>query len=391
MTDKAGRPIAKAAIRPFKFLDSTLMRLHEFGETDANGVWTWDWAPDQELDYSVSKTGYVGNHRAALRPRPEPYEFTLQPELYAKVIVVDDATGRPVPAFRVTALFVPVKDGKAGQVARPLQSQAVASPDGEYTIRQASVPFDMYALRIEAPGYAPAKSRNIRADEENVTIDFRLIAARPREAVALNPDGTPAAGAAVLVGTQANRVDLFSSFNNRPVRSSPSPAVRTDGEGRFHIDAQADDFTIFVVATSGFARVRRAEFEKIADEPVKIVLKPWARLEGTLRYRQKLLPKASVSLRFAEERPGSPSFSSHTADFLHETVTDTNGRFIFDRIPPETSMEVCNTATWCRTRFARAPAPASAAAPAWEGVNPRRFKWPPVSFGRSRWERQTGR
>ena len=104
VTDKAGQPIAKAQVGPFKWADTaTLTRLHNFGQTDADGIWTWDWAPDQEFPYVLSKEGYVRIKDLALRPDAQQLqEVQLQPELRVTGKVVDDATGRPIPAFRAT-------------------------------------------------------------------------------------------------------------------------------------------------------------------------------------------------------------------------------------------------------------------------------------------------
>ena len=337
VTDKAGQPVANADVSPFKWADTvTLTRLHNFGQTDANGIWTWDWAPDEDLTYMIFKDGYVRIKNQVLRPSPQLQEAQLQPELRVRVKVTDDATDRPITAFRATLGLLresiapkTADENRAPSDVQWLQPHAAASPDGECIVRHGHFSWGKYVVRIDAESYHSAKSRVYRPDEENVTIDFRLHAARQREALALNADGTPAAGVSVLIGTQANPASIR---DHRPDPSGRALAAQVDAEGRFRIEGQADDYTIFVLGTSGFAVVPRGEFDAAPDEPVKIVLKPWARVEGTVRKRQTPLPAERVHLDFAEGRWNSSNSGVHGSYNL-QTKSDTSGHFIFDRVP----------------------------------------------------------
>ena len=59
-------------------------------------------------------------------------------------------------------------------------------------------------MRIEAPGYEPAESRAFRSDEGAMIQDFRLKPAAGISGVVLLPDGRPAAGVQVVLGTREN-------------------------------------------------------------------------------------------------------------------------------------------------------------------------------------------
>ena len=79
----------------------------------------------------------------------------------------------------------------------------------EYTGGRYSMKFDMPEketyVRVEAPGYEPAESRGFRPDEGAMIQDFRLKPAAGISGVVLLPDGRPAAGVQVVLGTQENR------------------------------------------------------------------------------------------------------------------------------------------------------------------------------------------
>ncbi|HEY3964784.1 MAG TPA: carboxypeptidase regulatory-like domain-containing protein [Planctomycetaceae bacterium] len=259
VTDNDGQPVFKATVSPYRWPDTEgLTRLHNFGHTNKDGIWSWDWAPDEELPYMIFKEGYVRIKNLQFQPGAQLREVQLQPELQVRINVVDDATS--------------------------------------------------------------------------------LVATGRQEAVVLNMDGTPAAGAEVLVGTASNPVSIRE---NQPDRSNRVAVSQTDRAGRVRIDARADDFTVFVLGTSGFARVPRTEFDGAVDEPVTIVLKPWARVEGTMRNRQTTLAAELIQLNLAGVWGNSPRSGLH-AQYNLQTKSDANGRFVFDRVPSDVDVVVAH-------------------------------------------------
>jgi beta-lactamase regulating signal transducer with metallopeptidase domain/protocatechuate 3,4-dioxygenase beta subunit len=345
VTDNDGQPVFKATVSPYRWPDTEgLTRLHNFGHTNKDGIWSWDWAPDEELPYMIFKEGYVRIKNLQFRPGAQLREVQLQPELQVRINVVDDATSRPIPEFRATLGLVhepaagAANENLASRAEQWMPTHAVASPAGEFVLRHGDFPRRNYVVRIDAEGYHSAKSRIYRADEEDAVIDVRLVATGRQEAVVLNMDGTPAAGAEVLVGTASNPVSIRE---NQPDRSNRVAVSQTDRAGRVRIDARADDFTVFVLGTSGFARVPRTEFDGAVDEPVTIVLKPWARVEGTMRNRQTTLAAELIQLNLAGVWGNSPRSGLH-AQYNLQTKSDANGRFVFDRVPSDVDVVVAH-------------------------------------------------
>jgi beta-lactamase regulating signal transducer with metallopeptidase domain len=337
VSDKSGQPIDNVEIAPFKWTDTvTLARLHNFGKTDKNGIWTWEWAPDDILTYRIFKDGYVQRNDLPIPPGAQLHEVQLESELRVNIKVVNSATGKPIPAYSAKLGLVHESATRKGpdQERIPtkvqwLRANAVPSSGGKCTLRHGDFSWGEYVARVEAKGYRSAQSRIYRADENNVTIEFRLETAKQRDARTLTADGTPAEGAIVHIGTSANPVSVRV---NQLDPSSRDPAIRTDADGRVRIDVPTDDFTLVVLHESGFARVPGTRFDE-EDEPVSILLQPWARIEGTVRKLQTLLPGESVQLDLADDRGESPGFGRHGL-FQMQTKSDTSGRFVFDRVPP---------------------------------------------------------
>ncbi len=338
VTDQAGQPIADANVLPFKWADTvTLSRLHNFGKTDAQGIWSWDWAPDVELPYLVTKPGYLDYKYAVLRPGVELHEVKLLPELSVTVRVVDDATGRPIPAFQATLGLLNPKNSPQAQWLAPV---SVKSADGATTLRQNGIPWNECVVRIEAAGYNPASSRQIRADENQAAVEIRLRAAGQREAVAFNSDGSPAADASVYLGTETTAVELLQFDASQPGHGF---VARTDRDGRFQFDVQGEAFTVFVVGNAGLGVVASKTIDESAKGPVQIQIQPWARVEGMLRQGQKVLSGETINLALENGPLGignSKRFIGLGRGAFLTARTDQNGRFAFDRVPPGIDVRV---------------------------------------------------
>lgn len=338
IVDKAGRPVPNAAVSPFKWADTVILsRLHRFGSTDANGQWTWEWAPDRELPYLVTKPGYLQISGADLRPGPDVHELTLLPEMRVDVRVVDDATGLPVQAFRATAGIV-----HADRTHPPqwLQTDAVVSAGGETTVRQNLIPWQLGVVRVEADNYQTATSREFGADEDSIVVAVRLkrLELIGHDGVALNPDGSPAIAAAVLVGTPSQPLSIADL---QPETAKRKAAAITDQTGRFRIVAQPAEFTAMIVGTSGAARFSSDNFDRGDKQPLQISLQPWARISGVLRNRQSVLSSEIVTLELTPStREPAALIRGLGARTTLQTRTDVNGRFQFEQVLPDCEVTV---------------------------------------------------
>src|SRR5262249_15071049 len=74
VTDRAGRGVEGVAVSPIDFYG-----LHEFGKSDAEGIWTWDFAPEEAIFYTLGKEGYMNLGGVTFTPGPEPSDVILPP------------------------------------------------------------------------------------------------------------------------------------------------------------------------------------------------------------------------------------------------------------------------------------------------------------------------
>jgi hypothetical protein len=267
VVDRAGAPIEGAHV----FADT--WRRHRTLEwmtrTDAEGRFSWDCAPPDEVLFDFLQTGYQPARRTPLTASEEEHIIVLRKPLWLRGAVTDAATGKPIKAFRVITGHIQgnrrihwmrnrAVDFTGGSYERPF------SPDG--------IAGAVWFLRVEAEGYRSGVSE-IHDSGEVATLDFPLEPGTATTGLALKPDGTPAENAAVVVvfGNSAMLLEgvLRAGHGNMELSAS--------SEGTFSFPPQEPPYAIVVAHATGCAIATAEEF---AAEPV-LHLQPWGRLEIT--------------------------------------------------------------------------------------------------------------
>jgi uncharacterized GH25 family protein len=315
--DERGNPVPKARI----FFQSWRGRFQyfEFDQVsqfaDKQGVWEWREAPVDTFLADICRPEGMQLSRQQLLARNEEYVFRVPPALVVSGKVVDAQTRQPIKKFQV----VP------GTLGSWNVSDAFTAFDGQYRIRETYAQF-IYRVRIEADGYLPAESREIKTDEGAVTINFDLTKGKDVAGTVLTSDGVPAAGAKVALGVAGSQIMV----TNGDISDSQTYCARqkTDDIGHFHFPPQNRDFWLVITHRSGFAELKGTP----NANPMSIRLTPWARIEGSFRVARKLEPNVAIWInQWAHNRMG-PNEPHIFVSYRHST--DGNGRFTFDRVAP---------------------------------------------------------
>ena len=143
--------------------------------------------------------------------------------------------------------------------------------------------------------------------------------------VVLLPDGRPAAGVQVVLGTRENRAFVRGGVvqdNSNAERTTTGP------DGRLTVPRRADPFLLVVVADAGFADATSDEFAKTG----KLVLQPWGRIEGEVRIGRK--PAAYQSVVYLPELPSNRGDAFRMRSYDYHFTADSQGRFAIDRVIP---------------------------------------------------------
>jgi protocatechuate 3,4-dioxygenase beta subunit len=236
-------------------------------KTGADGRFTWDCAPPDEVLFDFLKTGCRNARRVPLTASDEEQMVVLLKPLSLSGRVTEAQTGAPIEAFRLISGYA-----FANQRICWRWEHAVAFSDGHY-----EAPFKhdrqgdrKWFLRVEAEGYRPAVSE-IDESREALTLDFALEPGPTAAARVLTPDGVPAADAtlAVVLGTPASLDgDKLDAGRGNLVLCSAA-------DGTFSFPAQEPPYAIVAVHSVGCAI---ATAEQFARNPT-IRLEGWGRLE----------------------------------------------------------------------------------------------------------------
>lgn len=262
----------------------------------------------------------------------ETHKVTLYPKTVVSGRVIDDSTEEPVKSFRVTP-------GTAS-TSRPPASwnryDTFSSADGEFKY-VADHYREERLLLVEAAGYRPARSRVIKADEGKASLEFRLKRSATISGTVLQPDGSPAVNALVVLGTLADRVDYRSDSE---LDSDLHPyQLRTKDDGEFEFDKPGVPFTLFVFGEEGFAKVDGKEFDGNARP---VTLTPYARIEGKLRIPPPHTSEVNIHVDFRGEHGGQAFFGKH-AYFNFMATTDSEGTFSLEKVPAELDLTIYQT------------------------------------------------
>jgi RNA polymerase sigma factor (sigma-70 family) len=342
VVDRAGKPVAGAYLQVGTWRGHpSLLRIGAQSEvpwrstwnaqTDAAGRFTWTSAPSDAMLIYIVKDGYLSKEPVSLTAADQEHVVTLDPGLVISGSVTDAVTGKPVPRFHVIQ-GVDQLEGRQGILSwlqgKPgitwWRMSAVEYTGGRYSMKFDAPEKKTYVC-VEATGYEPAESRAFRSDEGTMIQDFRLRPAPGISGVVLLPDGRPAAGVQVVLGTQENRAFVRGGVVQE---NSHAETTTTGPDGRLTVPKRVGGFLLVVAADAGFADATSDEFAKTG----KLVLQRWGRIEGEVRIGRK--PAAYQSVVYL------PYFHSNRGDafrmqsYDYHFTADSQGRFAIDRVIP---------------------------------------------------------
>lgn len=241
------------------------------------------------------------------------------PALIVTGNVIDSETKEPIKSFRVVpgVRFSPRRMNWD-------RGGTFTATGGRYRLVETHDSF-AHLVRIEADGYVPAESRDIKSGEGNVTIDFELTKGKEIDAVVLTPDGRPAAGAHVALGVPGSQITVINGEFD--VATTSAARGVTDERGHLHFPPQEKPFYLVITHPSGYA-----EYKPTPVSHRRIInLDPWSRVEGTFRIGAK--PRAKV--RLVINRGDTTVFGNGVPSIftMNQATTGAQGRFVFERVP----------------------------------------------------------
>jgi protocatechuate 3,4-dioxygenase beta subunit len=316
--DESGQPVADARVGLEGHPGEVAYDAYEFsGNTDAQGDFTWDSAPNEPVPFYIFHAGFEAKRGVKLSPNQEN-TVTMRHSRQVQGQVLDATTEQPITKFTL-------RTGRASpdnsNVYGVIRYHELSAADGKFSISIDEESDD--ALAAYADGYADLIQRLPEAQNGIVPMVLRLKPSAGVSGIVLAPDGTPAAGITVAfaAGNPPSRIQLtggrLRSFDAR------SAIATTDADGHFRISSAPDDGNVVAAGEPGFGQ---APVGEVRNSGI-LRLQAWGRIEGTLKSGGQ--PAAGKDVLF------SLSQSGIMTDFNgYKATTDDQGQFTMENVPP---------------------------------------------------------
>ncbi len=288
-------------------------------ETNDDGVYIWDNAPSDEVEFALLATGFLDKRQYKLTAREEEYTVRFIRPLTVTGSVVNAKTKEPVEVFEVIQ-GIKLEQGDTIHWER---NRSKLGNAGTYQSRF-DYPYLGHLVRIEAPGYEPVVSRVFQSDEGTVTLDFELNPVPAVKGIVKTADGQPVAGAQVVLATADRRVVVE---NGRLTDVDRQTVAISDADGKFELPSSAEAFNLLFLNEFGATTIASDEFR--TGQTVELL--PWASVSGTVMIGSRAAAQTSVSLSVLDPTPIDPIMFQ----ISDRTETDDHGHFSFSRVLPD--------------------------------------------------------
>lgn len=321
--DEAGEPIPNVRITMERDYGGTSQDFDFSMNSDAQGIFEWNGAPEAEVNFGFTKQGYETKNRQALKAGEENI-VKMRKGRELQAIVVDAETEKPITTFRAGAgrLYNMGSEHENFYPDSP-GIKDYSDPNGKFTLTLSNE--ETSGIKVEADDYAPKTEKLPEPQNGVIEITLRLKPSASINGVLVNTQGQPVSGASVAL-TKENSFgnELRITKGKLASYSNASKIVTTDENGKFKLGSPPDSGGVIIAsAESGFARASVDEVRNTG----RLMLQDLGKIEGT--YRVAGSPQAGAEFMFSLMNIGLQT------DFqTARTKTDSEGKFTFDKIPP---------------------------------------------------------
>ena len=328
--DTSGNPMKGVLVSADSWRGCRLLNV--FLETNAEGRFTWEDGPDEEVYFNFIKEGFRTLMLQRLEPSRQDMPFVLHRELHIHGALRDKETKKRIRDPQIKIEIGRIEPGQE----EPKWNESEPIITSFYDIQVDAEKPVQYQFRIHCKGYGPFLTRTFRHDEGTVEYDIALTKLAPVSQKDLNgkviePSGKALAGAQVFLDAEESRSNRFEIRDGKFANPELEGVVTTDAEGRFKIpsDQIPTDGTgnVVVVHQRYFGEMT---LKALLESGSTLKVRPWGRIEGKLRIGKK--PAANATI----QQSGNIGRSDTTKDstLTSSTKTDSEGNFKFDQVVP---------------------------------------------------------
>jgi beta-lactamase regulating signal transducer with metallopeptidase domain/uncharacterized GH25 family protein/thiol-disulfide isomerase/thioredoxin len=290
-------------------------------KSNREGVYEWDWAPDDMVKLNISKQGFAWMRETPFTADGREHSQVMSSILQISGTVREAASGKPIDNF----LAIPIIHFRP-EFSALERRQARQEHAGRFALEFDRTDVE-HGVQIEAPAYRAFRtSKRWKAGDNDAQLDIRLEPA-PRFAGSLVDEaGRPVKNARVYRSTATEQFSLNRVEESGANEYDMNNRIQSDGNGRFEIAAPVEKYSIIALSPDGYGEVTRAA----GEIPGQVRLARWAKVTGKLIQSGKPMPNCNVMLTTIRLGGGD---EPHVFINL-QTQTRPDGSFAFDRVPP---------------------------------------------------------
>lgn len=319
VTDPDGQPIAGVGVVADTWRGQrTLYQLGMPDRTDSEGLCIWKHAPTDEMQYDFWHGDFMSLRNQKLTAGRETHEIELSWPLEINGKVVDAETGAPIESFEVVQ---GMRWNASNNRLHWERYNIKQGSQGEFNVKYTEPRFE-HLVRIEAPGYKPHVSRGIKSDEGLVELEIKLDKGTGPSGVVTLPDGSPAAGAELLMAGPGEQIYVY----NGTAQQNESVKTTADDEGRYQLPYSDGNYAVVILHDQGWRQLRGEQINKLAD----VKLKEWARIEGVVKRGSQNTANERVSLNFSANNVYDPE--SPQVYWSYNSQASGEGDFVFEKL-----------------------------------------------------------
>jgi protocatechuate 3,4-dioxygenase beta subunit len=333
IVDKKGNPVegVNVGLREFKGVEG--LNDHKWFITDSQGKFTIENAPSSGKVVLQVWSQTVPTIMPEIEIGKDENIIVVQRagKIYGQVI--DNASGKPIPAFNVKLGSSQKNKEFAGgyDVSWEREGHNFNDPNGFFdTGADTFPPIDAnYIVTIYANGFDPLTVDPVKAlsvsNEPNRTI-LKLTSPSIVEGTVVNEQNEPVVGASVRWFSQSNRLQMSGEHWDS------KDTTMTDSNGRFRFDTIGSGKRGIYITAAGFAPFIDANLilPDDKDELSEIVLEKGAEVYGTV-YKDG---KPAAGIRIICDLNSRFDLHLQQMGYIHkETVSDANGDYHLSDLP----------------------------------------------------------
>ncbi len=333
ITDSDGIPLAGAYLTPRKWRGAQSLYSYVHPNVkptgipiraNDNGIFEWDWAPVDEVYWTVGVRGFLQSDEIPLIAGDQVHVIRLTRKPIVAGVVRYADTGKPARFTKVTPIF----QGEPESIAsRRDPDSVVADANGEFALEVTRNGY-IYRLEFSKKGYRRFLSEPFDAltPPENLTVELKK--SNPVTGTVVDHAGQAVANADVYLVNKFNKLDLDSYHTHARV-----PNAKSDKSGNFEFETIVDATTLVLIHARGYAEVLIPDSkESKPNQPgPRIELKPWASVKGKVMVNGE--PVRNAHIQFQPLTQGPMIFNQ-----IHSIIrskTNDKGEFQFLKVGPQ--------------------------------------------------------